>query len=183
MGWEILVVNVGVQREHVTSDPGLYVTPTPMAFRISPSLTAFATWGQRIQSGHGRRWLGRPSRSAFRIHGKVNRITDACMFDTDNDGLEDGEEVIAGSGQLLDTREQFRHRCRRAERRGRSASCHAVPKADQPLINDTDAVTACSMAGKCRSSPPRTIPIPQPLVAASTESTPAVNRRRTTTAS
>ena len=52
MGWEILVVNRGVQPTWVTSDPGL-TTPT---LTVCPTLTnslQLTRWFQRLQSRHG----------------------------------------------------------------------------------------------------------------------------------
>ena len=102
MGWEILVVNRGVQRTWVTSDPGLYDTD-------ADGLSDYAEFGSVCNQGSNASnpdtdgdGLGDQTEalSGFNFEGE-NYFTSPCMFDTDNDGLEDGEEVIAGADNFL----------------------------------------------------------------------------------
>jgi hypothetical protein len=103
MGWEILVVNRGVQPTWVTSDPGLYDTD-------SDGLSDFAEFSS-VCSGGGSNASNPDTDSDglsdlqeagdnFMWEGEAYS-TSPCMFDTDNDGLEDGEEVIAGEDNFL----------------------------------------------------------------------------------
>ena len=102
MGWEILVVNNGVVRTWVTSDPGLFDTDADGLSDYDEFANTCAggsnasnpdTDGDgesdQIEALTGYSWEG------------VAYFTSPCMFDTDNDGLEDGEEVIAGKDNFL----------------------------------------------------------------------------------
>ena len=102
MGWEILVVNNGVVKTWVTSDPGLFDTDADGLSDYDEFANVCAggsnasnpdTDGDgeldQIEALTGYSWEG------------VAYFTSPCMFDTDNDGLEDGEEVIAGKDNFL----------------------------------------------------------------------------------
>jgi len=102
MGWEILVVNKGVVKTWVTSDPGLFDTDEDglSDFQEFSSVCASGSNASnpdtdgdgeldQIEALTGYSWEG------------VAYFTSPCMFDTDNDGLEDGEEVIAGKDNFL----------------------------------------------------------------------------------
>lgn len=103
MGWEILVVNRGVQPTWVTSDPGLYDTD-------ADGLSDFAEFSSVCNGGGSN--ASNPDTDSdglsdlqeagdnFMWDGEYYS-TSPCMFDTDNDGLEDGEEVIAGEDNFL----------------------------------------------------------------------------------
>ena len=102
MGWDILVVNRGVQNVHVTSDPGLWDTDADglsdfkefsgvcdMGSNASNADTDGDGLGDQAEALNGFAWYG----EAY--------FTSPCMYDTDNDGLEDGEEVILGADNFL----------------------------------------------------------------------------------
>jgi len=102
MGWEILVINNGVIKTWVTSDPGLFDTDADGLSDYDEFANVCAggsnasnpdTDGDgeldQIEALSGYSWEG------------VAYFTSLCMFDTDNDGLEDGEEVIAGKDNFL----------------------------------------------------------------------------------
>ena len=102
MGWEILVVNNGVVKTWVTSDPGLFDTDADGLSDYDEFANVCAggsnasnpdTDGDgeldQIEALTGYSWEG------------VAYFTSPCMFDADNDGLEDGEEVIAGKDNFL----------------------------------------------------------------------------------
>ena len=103
MGWEILVVNRGVQPTWVTSDPGLYDTD-------ADGLSDFDEFSSTCNLGGSN--ASNPDTDSdgltdleeagdnFMWEGETYS-TSPCMFDTDNDGLEDGEEVIAGADNFL----------------------------------------------------------------------------------
>lgn len=103
MGWEILVVNRGVQPTWVTSDPGLYDTD-------ADGLSDFEEFSSTCNLGGSN--ASNPDTDSdgltdleeagdnFMWEGETYS-TSPCMFDTDNDGLEDGEEVIAGADNFL----------------------------------------------------------------------------------
>ena len=103
MGWEILVVNRGVQPTWVTSDPGLYDTD-------ADGLSDYAEFSSTCNLGGSN--ASNPDTDSdgltdleeagdnFMWEGEAYS-TSPCMFDTDNDGLEDGEEVIAGADNFL----------------------------------------------------------------------------------
>lgn len=97
MGWEILVVNKGTNRVMVVSDPGAWDTDEDglSDFREFSEVCEIGSnasnpdtdgdgLGDYTEAVHGFEWDG----EAY--------STSPCMFDTDNDGLEDGEEVIDG---------------------------------------------------------------------------------------
>ncbi len=102
MGWEILVINNGVIKTWVTSDPGLFDTDEDGLSDYDEFANVCAggsnasnpdTDGDgeldQVEALSGYSWEG------------VAYFTSPCMFDTDNDGLEDGEEVIAGKDNFL----------------------------------------------------------------------------------
>jgi len=102
MGWDILVVNRGVQNVHVTSDPGLWDTDgdglsdykefndvCDTGSNASNADTDGDGLGDQAEALNGFSWYGE------------DYFTSPCMFDTDNDGLEDGEEVILGADNFL----------------------------------------------------------------------------------
>ena len=102
LGWEILVINRGVQETWVTSDPGLYDTDMD-------GLSDYEEFSSTCDGGSN---ASNPDTDSdgltdlqeagdnFQWEG-VAYSTSPCMFDTDNDGLEDGEEVIAGEDNFL----------------------------------------------------------------------------------
>ncbi|MDP6865195.1 MAG: hypothetical protein QGG96_07295 [Candidatus Poseidoniaceae archaeon] len=102
IGWEILVVNRGVQTTHVTSDPGLWDTDEDglsdfkeyseicdLGSNASNADTDGDGLGDQAEALNGFSWYGE------------DYFTSPCMYDTDNDGLEDGEEVILGQDNFL----------------------------------------------------------------------------------
>ena len=103
MGWEILVVNNGIIKTWVTSDPGLFDTDEDGLSDFDEFSSGCGDGGSnasnpdtdgdgeldQIEALTGYSWNGVPY------------FTSPCMFDTDNDGLEDGEEVIAGKDNFL----------------------------------------------------------------------------------
>lgn len=102
MGWEILVVNNGVVKTWVTSDPGLFDTDADGLSDYDEFANVCASGSNasnpdtdgdgeldQVEAQTGYSWEG------------VAYFTSPCMFDTDNDGLEDGEEVIAGKDNFL----------------------------------------------------------------------------------
>ena len=102
IGWEILVVNRGVQRTHVTSDPGLWDTD-------EDGLSDFREYSEVCDTGSNASnadtdgdGLGDQAEAlnGFSWYGE-SYFTSPCMYDTDNDGLEDGEEVILGLDNYL----------------------------------------------------------------------------------
>ena len=108
-GWEILVVNRGVEITLVVSDPGLPDTD-------SDGLSDFIEYSSLCDSGSN---ASNPDTDGdglminlkqlvavalFNGHSAVVAYTTSpCAFDTDNDGLEDGEEVIIGKDGFLYT--------------------------------------------------------------------------------
>ncbi len=102
MGWEILVVNNGVIKTWVTSDPGLFDTD-------EDGLSDYAEFSSVCASGSnasnpdtdGDGELDQVEALTGYSWEGVAYFTSPCMFDTDNDGLEDGEEVIAGKDNFL----------------------------------------------------------------------------------
>lgn len=103
MGWDILVVNRGVNNVHVTSDPGLWDTDSDglsdfrefsevceLGSNASNPDTDGDGLGDRVEALDGFTWLDSVNQTLY------NYSTSPCMFDTDNDGLWDGEEVIPG---------------------------------------------------------------------------------------
>ena len=102
IGWEILVVNRGVQTTHVTSDPGLWDTDEDglSDFKeFSEVCGAGSNASNADTDGDG---LGDQAEAlnGFSWYGE-DYFTSPCMYDTDNDGLEDGEEVILGQDNFL----------------------------------------------------------------------------------
>ena len=102
IGWDILVVNRGVQTTHVTSDPGLWDTD-------EDGLSDFKEFSEVCGSGSNASnadtdgdGLGDQAEAlnGFSWYGE-DYFTSPCMYDTDNDGLEDGEEVILGQDNFL----------------------------------------------------------------------------------
>jgi hypothetical protein len=102
IGWEILVVNKGVQRTHVTSDPGAWDTD-------GDGLSDFREYSEVCDTGSNASnadtdgdGLGDQAEAlnGFTWYGE-QYFTSPCMYDTDNDGLEDGEEVILGADNYL----------------------------------------------------------------------------------
>ena len=101
-GWEILVVNRGVQPTWVVSDPGLADTDSDGLSDYEEFLSTCDGQGSMLQmlirmamkSDQQEVMLG------YIFNGE-QYFTSACMFDTDNDGLEDGEEVIAGADNFV----------------------------------------------------------------------------------
>jgi hypothetical protein len=102
IGWEILVVNRGVQHTHVTSDPGLWDTDEDglsdfkeyneicdTGSNASNADTDGDGLGDQAEALNGFTWFGE------------GYFTSPCMYDTDNDGLEDGEEVILGMDNFM----------------------------------------------------------------------------------
>jgi hypothetical protein len=102
IGWEILVVNRGVQHTHVTSDPGLWDTD-------EDGLSDFKEFSEVCDTGSnasnadtdGDGLLDQAEAlNGFSWYGE-DYFTSPCMYDTDNDGLEDGEEVVLGQDNFL----------------------------------------------------------------------------------
>jgi len=102
MGWEILVINNGVIKTWVTSDPGLFDTDDDGLSDYDEFANVCVSGSNasnpdtdgdgeldQVEALSGYSWEG------------VAYFTSPCMFDTDNDGLEDGEEVIAGKDNFL----------------------------------------------------------------------------------
>lgn len=102
MGWEILVVNRGVQRTWVTSDPGMYDTDADGLSDYDEFATVCNQGSNASNPDTDGDGLGDQTESlaGFTWDGE-SYFTSPCMFDTDNDGLEDGEEVIAGADNFL----------------------------------------------------------------------------------
>ena len=107
-GWEILVVNRGVEITLVVSDPGLPDTD-------GDGLSDFLEYSSLCDSGSN---ASNPDTDGdglddqFEATGGGGTLqwpvgsgeaytTSPCAFDTDNDGLEDGEEVIIGKDGFL----------------------------------------------------------------------------------
>ena len=103
MGWEILVVNRGVQPTWVTSDPGLFDTDSDGLSDYAEFSTVCNGGGSNASNpdtdSDGLTDLEEAGNS-FMWDGEAYS-TSPCMFDTDNDGLEDGEEVVAGEDNFL----------------------------------------------------------------------------------
>jgi len=141
MGWEILVVNRGVQRTMVTSDPGLWDTD-------SDGLSDFMEFGEVCAQGSNASnadtdgdGLGDQAEALNGFVWEGERyFTSPCMFDTDNDELEDGEEVILG-------KDGFQTHANNSDTDDDGlkdgAEVMFVPRPFQspvnPLMNDTDA--------------------------------------------
>jgi len=97
MGWEILVVNRGVNRIWVTSNPGDYDSDDD-GLSDWTEFSELCAQGSNASNddtdGDGLK-DNEEAGGDFEWYG-VPYFTDPCMFDTDNDGLEDGEEVTLG---------------------------------------------------------------------------------------
>ena len=101
-GWEILVVNRGVQLTWVVSDPGLADTDSDGLSDFVEFSSACDGQGSNASNvdtdGDGE--SDQQEAVLGYIFNGEQYFTSACMFDTDNDGLEDGEEVIAGADNV-----------------------------------------------------------------------------------
>ena len=102
IGWEILVVNRGVQHTHVTSDPGLWDTDEDGLSDFKEYNDVCATGSNASNADTDGDGLNDQAEAlnGFSWYGE-DYFTSPCMFDTDNDGLEDGEEVILGQDNFL----------------------------------------------------------------------------------
>ena len=102
MGWDILVVNRGVQHVHVTSDPGLWDTDMDGLSDFKEFDSVCGTGSNASNADTDGDGLGDQAEAlnGFSWYGE-EYFTSPCMFDTDNDGLEDGEEVILGADNFL----------------------------------------------------------------------------------
>ena len=102
IGWEILVVNRGVQHTHVTSDPGLWDTDQDGLSDFEEYNDVCDTGSNASNSDTDGDGLNDQAEAlnGFSWYGE-EYFTSPCMFDTDNDGLEDGEEVILGKDNFL----------------------------------------------------------------------------------
>ena len=102
-GWEILVVNRGVQLTWVVSDPGLADTDSDGLSDFVEFSSACDGQGSNASNvdtdGDGE--SDQQEAVLGYIFNGEQYFTSACMFDTDNDGLEDGEEVIAGADNFV----------------------------------------------------------------------------------
>ena len=102
-GWEILVVNRGVQLTWVVSDPGLPDTDSDGLSDFVEFSSACDGQGSNASNvdtdGDGE--SDQQEAVLGYIFNGEQYFTSACMFDTDNDGLEDGEEVIAGADNFV----------------------------------------------------------------------------------
>ena len=140
MGWEILVVNRGVIPTWVTSDPGLYDTDAD----------GLSDYDEFFSVCNGGSNASNPDTDGDGLSDQIEGLsgftwegeeyfTSPCMFDTDNDGLEDGEEVIAGADNPL-THANNSDTDNDTPKDG--AEVLYVPRPFQepsnPLINDTD---------------------------------------------
>ena len=141
-GWDILVVNRGVELTHVVSDPGLFDTD-------ADGLSDFTEYSSLCDKGSN---ASNPDTDGdglgdlFEATGGGGSLvwpltgggeaytTNACMFDTDNDGLEDGEEVMAGKDQFLTHANNSGHRWRWLERWRRSfIHSKAIPRENSSI--------------------------------------------------
>ena len=107
-GWEILVVNRGVEITLVVSDPGLPDTD-------ADGLSDYVEYSSLCDSGSNAsnpdtdgdglddqfEATGGGGTLQWPLGGGEAYTTSPCAFDTDNDGLEDGEEVIVGKDGFL----------------------------------------------------------------------------------
>jgi heat shock protein beta len=107
-GWEILVVNRGVEITLVVSDPGLPDTD-------SDGLSDYLEYSSLCDSGSNAsnpdtdgdglddqfEATGGGGTLQWPLGGGEAYTTSPCAFDTDNDGLEDGEEVIVGKDGFM----------------------------------------------------------------------------------
>ena len=102
IGWEILVVNRGVQNVRVTSDPGLWDTDEDGLSDFKEFNDVCETGSNASNADTDGDGLGDQAEAlnGFSWYGE-DYFTSPCMYDTDNDGLEDGEEVILGQDNFL----------------------------------------------------------------------------------
>lgn len=102
IGWEILVVNRGVQNVRVTSDPGLWDTDEDGLSDYKEFNDVCETGSNASNADTDGDGLGDQAEAlnGFNWYGE-EYFTSPCMYDTDNDGLEDGEEVILGLDNFL----------------------------------------------------------------------------------
>jgi len=102
IGWEILVVNRGVQNVRVTSDPGLWDTDEDGLSDYKEFNDVCETGSNASNADTDGDGLGDQAEAlnGFSWYGE-DYFTSPCMYDTDNDGLEDGEEVILGLDNFL----------------------------------------------------------------------------------
>ena len=146
-GWEILVVNRGVEITLVVSDPGLPDTD-------SDGLSDFVEYSSLCDSGSNAsnpdtdgdglddqfEATGGGGTLQWPLGGGEAYTTSPCAFDTDNDGLEDGEEVIVG-------KDGFRTHANNSDTDGDGLKdgneVLYIPRpfqeATHPLVNDTDS--------------------------------------------
>ena len=146
-GWEILVVNRGVEITLVVSDPGLPDTD-------GDGLSDFLEYSSLCDSGSN---ASNPDTDGdglddqFEATGGGGTLqwpvgsgeaytTSPCAFDTDNDGLEDGEEVIIGKDGFL-THANNSDTDGDGLKDGNEVLYIPRPFQEQthPLVNDTDA--------------------------------------------
>ncbi|HII30440.1 MAG TPA: hypothetical protein HA320_00120, partial [Candidatus Poseidoniaceae archaeon] len=102
-GWEILVVNRGVQLTWVVSDPGLADTDADGLsdfVEFSSACDGQGSNASNVDTDGDGESDQQESVLGYIFNGE-QYFTSACMFDTDNDGLEDGEEVIAGADNFV----------------------------------------------------------------------------------
>ena len=102
IGWDILVVNRGVQHVRVTSDPGIWDTDNDGLSDFKEFDDVCDTGSNASNADTDGDGLGDQTEAlnGFSWYGE-DYFTSPCMFDTDNDGLEDGEEVILGQDNFL----------------------------------------------------------------------------------
>ena len=102
IGWDILVVNRGVQTVRVTSDPGLWDTDEDGLSDFKEFNDVCDTGSNASNADTDGDGLGDQAEAlnGFSWYGE-EYFTSPCMYDTDNDGLEDGEEVILGQDNFL----------------------------------------------------------------------------------
>ncbi len=102
IGWDILVVNRGVQTVRVTSDPGLWDTDEDGLSDYKEFYDVCDTGSNASNADTDGDGLGDQAEAlnGFSWYGE-EYFTSPCMYDTDNDGLEDGEEVILGQDNFL----------------------------------------------------------------------------------
>ena len=102
-GWEILVVNRGVQVTWVVSDPGLADTDSDGLsdfLEFSSTCDGQGSNASNVDTDGDGESDQQEVMLGYVFNGE-QYFTSACMFDTDNDGLEDGEEVIAGADNFV----------------------------------------------------------------------------------
>ena len=146
-GWEILVVNRGVEITLVVSDPGLPDTD-------SDGLSDYLEYSLLCDSGSNAsnpdtdgdglddqfEATGGGGTLQWPLGGGEAYTTSPCAFDTDNDGLEDGEEVIIGKDGFL-THANNSDTDGDGLKDGNEVLYIPRPfqEATHPLVNDTDS--------------------------------------------